>query len=634
MTTSKNPTTKSAKSTTAASTISNHNLESVACLWLDQNVNTTDDNRTTLQELRQIINHLRTFEDSNQCEQYVQQVTQEKLVLIVSGSLGRNIVPRLHSLPQFSACYVFCGNKEANEQWANKYHKVKGVFVKRSELVNMIAQDQATRNKVEDGASISVISHGSKSLQAHNAIFMWFQLFIEVLLRMHHKSTDRKELIDICKKNYNGNKKEMDIIQEFEKTYKSDNAIWWYTREACFYRIMNKALRVQDYDILFPLRFFITDIAKQLKNEHENFIRTSDTRNTIRVYRGQAIGIDELDLMKKNIDEYLSMNSFLSTSRNRSVAVDFVRMIPLSEDHQRILFEIEINPRLKTKAFANIKQMSYYQNEDEVLIMLGALFRIEKVTEDKKNRMWIANVSLASEDDYHLKETFAFMKEKIGDETNLDSLGTILYEMGEYRQAEKCYRRMLAESQCVVSDARCGIGRALLKCEEYDESFEHLHQSMTIRKEILGDDHVKVGRCHTNIGAVYWMLDDYKNALIHLQAANTIYNKTSEADHSDLSVLYNRMATTYDELGENNLALEYYNKTLQVQQANLPEEHPDIALTYNNLGCFHSDTGNNCKALEYFKKSLVISRKILPPTHAEVIRTENNIRNIEKKMQK
>jgi len=108
----------------AANQFDSSNLESVACLWLDQDVNSTEENRETLQELRQVINHLRTFNNSDQCEQYVQQITHEKVVLIVSGSLGRHIVPRLHSLTQFSACYVFCRDKEANEQWASKYHKV------------------------------------------------------------------------------------------------------------------------------------------------------------------------------------------------------------------------------------------------------------------------------------------------------------------------------------------------------------------------------------------------------------------------------------------------------------------------------------------------------------------------------
>jgi response regulator RpfG family c-di-GMP phosphodiesterase len=121
MATSKNPST-AGKGTSRPTT---SNLESFACLWLDQSVDSTQDNLTTQQELRQVINHLRTFDNSDECEQYIQQVTQEKVVLIVSGALGRQVVPRLHDLPQFSAFYVFCQDKKANEQWANKYHKVK-----------------------------------------------------------------------------------------------------------------------------------------------------------------------------------------------------------------------------------------------------------------------------------------------------------------------------------------------------------------------------------------------------------------------------------------------------------------------------------------------------------------------------
>ncbi|CAF0847660.1 unnamed protein product [Rotaria sordida] len=425
MATSKNQSSKvstSKNKTTDQSTTAN--LESFECLWVDQNVDSTQDNRDTQQELHKIINHFRTFDNSDECEEYIRKITQEKVVLIISGSLGRQVVPRLHDLPQLSACYVFCQDKKDNEQWASKYPKINGIFVERAKLVAQISKDQIARGKVEDGTSISVITSGSQSLQARNAIFMWFQLFIEVLLRMHHKSTDRKELIDICKNNYKNNYGEMKIIDEFEKNYKPENAIWWYTRQSCFYRIMNKALRDQDFDMLFALRFFITDIAKQIKNEYEKFIRTSETRNIIRVFRGQTIGNDQLELMKNNIDEFLSMNSFLSTSRDRSTALHFAWLPPLTDGIQRIVFEIEIDPRLQTKAFSDITKISYFQEENELLIMLGALFRIEKVIEDKNDRIWVARVSLASEDDFHLKETFAHMKETIGDDTDLHSLDT------------------------------------------------------------------------------------------------------------------------------------------------------------------------------------------------------------------
>ncbi len=128
MATSKTQSAKGSSSTKAIGQSATANLESFACLWLDQNVDSTQDNRDTLQELRQVINHLCTFRNSDDCEQYIREITQEKVVLIVSGSLGRQVVPRLHDLPQFSACYVFCQDEKGNKEWANKYHKVRHVI--------------------------------------------------------------------------------------------------------------------------------------------------------------------------------------------------------------------------------------------------------------------------------------------------------------------------------------------------------------------------------------------------------------------------------------------------------------------------------------------------------------------------
>ena len=412
---------------------------------------------------------------------------------------------------------------------------------------------------MEDGASISVISSGSQSLQARNAIFMWFQLFIEVLLRMHHKSTDRKELLDICKQNYKGNYQEMEIIEEFEKKYKPENAIWWYTRESCFYRMMNKALRVQDFDMLFALRFFITDIAKQLKDQYEKFIRTSDSRNMIRVYRGQIIGIDELELMKNSTGQFLSMNSFLSTSRDRSMALHFARITPEVSGTQRVIFEIDIDPRLQTKAFAEIKAVSYFQNEDEVLIMLGALFRIEKVVEDKNDRLWTVRVSLASEDDYHLKETFAYMKKMVSDDTDLDSLGKILHEMGEYEQAQKCYERMMSDLQVSTANCHVGLGKALDWQKELQLALANYDKAIEIRKKVFDLGHESVGEVYSYIAGVQWELfSDYDEALINLKKAVAIQEKTLSSDSLALARTYNNIAIVYYSTENYDLALKIF----------------------------------------------------------------------------
>ena len=105
--------------------IHDDNLETFSLYWLDAQVNTTDDNLQTQKKLRQIINHLKTFDDQNQCHQYILSLSpQDRLVLIISGRYGRQLVPQIHHLQQVSSIYVYCKDKKANEQWAKDFTKV------------------------------------------------------------------------------------------------------------------------------------------------------------------------------------------------------------------------------------------------------------------------------------------------------------------------------------------------------------------------------------------------------------------------------------------------------------------------------------------------------------------------------
>jgi len=461
---------------------------------------------------------------------------------------------------------------------------------------------------------------------------MWFQLFIEILLRMHHKLSDRKELIDICKNSYANDPEQMNNIDEFEKNYTPQMAIWWYTRDACFYRIINRALRVQDFDRLFSFRSFITDIAKQIQQEYENSIRTRDERDCIQLYRGQIISIDELELMKNNIHEFLSMNSFLSTSRDRSLAVAFARDAKKRNNMRPILFEIEIDPRSRTKAFANVEKLSYYQDEGEVLITLGALFRIDKVFKDDEDEIWIARVSLASEDDFHLKEIFDHMKGKIGEDTNLDSLGKLLLRMGENEKTRKYYRRMLDETQLAAADGHLGLGWASLRCNAYDESLKNFEESLQIRQRILGENHASVGESYSFLGEVYRKKHNYEKALIYLKKAMTIQQNTLPDDSLDLAATYDTIANMYTTTKEYDLASNYFNKALEIRQTKLLPDHPQIAAVYNNIGWLHECEEKYSKALDYYQKAREISRKTLPPTHKHVVEAETSIQRIKTKM--
>jgi hypothetical protein len=137
--------------------------------------------------------------------------------------------------------------------------------------------------------NVYTVDNEGQSSTILNGQFVSYQLLIDVLLRMKPTLTDKNELIDICKKEYENNHSELIILHEFEQTYSSEQALWWYTRESFLYKILNKALRVQNVDLLFLFRFFIRDIHHQLKKYQ--------CLSSVRVYRRQLMSIKELQVL-------------------------------------------------------------------------------------------------------------------------------------------------------------------------------------------------------------------------------------------------------------------------------------------------------------------------------------------------
>ncbi len=111
------------------------NLETYSLVWLDALANNSKENIHAQQRLRSLINHVKTFEQIDQCEQYIQSVSsQDRILLVVSGQLGEQLVPKIHELRQISTIYVYCTNKKKNEQWTKQFAKV--YFTKNSSSIH------------------------------------------------------------------------------------------------------------------------------------------------------------------------------------------------------------------------------------------------------------------------------------------------------------------------------------------------------------------------------------------------------------------------------------------------------------------------------------------------------------------
>ncbi|CAF4258248.1 unnamed protein product [Rotaria sp. Silwood2] len=129
-------------------------------IWLDANVN-DERIRETEQKFASIINHFKKFQDRAQCQKYIEERSEkDRLVMIVSGQLGKEIVPSVHNLQQVMSIYVYCMNKEINDQWACRFIKIKGVVVQLDELISRITTDHNIQKTMKEPLSTtSVIEH-------------------------------------------------------------------------------------------------------------------------------------------------------------------------------------------------------------------------------------------------------------------------------------------------------------------------------------------------------------------------------------------------------------------------------------------------------------------------------------------
>ena len=64
----------------------------------------------------------------DRCVTYVtEQCADRRVFLVASGSLGRQVVPKIDKLPQVYAIYIYCADVTANRAWADNHPKVRVV---------------------------------------------------------------------------------------------------------------------------------------------------------------------------------------------------------------------------------------------------------------------------------------------------------------------------------------------------------------------------------------------------------------------------------------------------------------------------------------------------------------------------
>ena len=605
-------------------------IQNFHLVWLDENIDeNNDDYHNSITKFRQIINTVNTFTDIDECIDFI-TTTKEMVFMIISEAFYEMVLMVTSDMSNVSSIYIFSHNKMQVETSDKKFPKMKGIFTDVKLMCEALKQTayECDHNAVSISFIKSTNTSSKKELDTLDCSFMYTQILKEILLTIDFNEVHINEFLTYCRENLDGNTSELKNVDIIKKEYRNHPPIWWYTYQSLLYSMVNRVLRLMEVDAIIKMGFFIRDLHEHITTLHaEQFLRI-DNKNSFTVYRGQGLSEADFNQLRHTHGGLLAFNNFLSTSFDRAVSNAFAESVTDKPDLIGVLFIMKIDPSILGTPFANLKDISYFKQEEEILFSMHSVFRIGEVKQLNGNpRLWQVELTLTSDNDPQLKQLTEKIQEETQGATGWLRLGQLLIKMAQFDKAEELYKILLKETtnQGEKSHLFHHLGYIKDNQGRYTEALEYYEKDLEIMKKTLPANHPNLATSYNNIGLVYKSMGEYSKALEYCEKSLEIRKKALPANHPGLATSYSNFGSLYNRMGEYSKALEYYEKSLEIDQKTLPANHPDFARSYNNIGLVYDSMGEYSKALEYYEKSIEIYQKTLPANHPDLATSYNNI---------
>ncbi|CAF0818736.1 unnamed protein product [Adineta steineri] len=609
-------------------------MQNVLLVWLDSNIDETDDDcQNTITKLRCAVNDVNRYTNGDKCLEFIQTIVDKKVCMIISGSLGQQIMPRAHNMSQVDSIFIFCGNKKLHEQWAKDWPKIKGVFTDITPLYE--ALKKAAHQCEQNAIPMSFVGTNEK-LDQLDPSFMYTQIIKEIILTIKFGQNHIQDYLNYCREAFTDSKEELINIKRLEDEYHNKTPIYWYTCDMFLYPMLNRALRLMNGDIITHMGFFIGDLHRQIEQLHKEQYAGTTAADTFTVYRSQGLSTGDFEQMTKTKGGLVSFNNFLSTRKVRNISLGFSQDAAINPDQVGVLFIMKINPAQSTTPFASITGISKFQKEEEVLFSMHSVFRIQDIKQmGENNRLYEVHLVLTTDNDPELSRLNDYIrKESFPNNEGWYRLGSVLYKMGQFDKAEDIYQVLLDQTKDDKNRAHIYSQLGSIKKDQgkYKEALTFHKQSLAICQKTLPPNHPDLAMSYNNIGIVHYNMGDYPKALSYYEKATAIRQQSFHPNHPDLAASYNNIGEVHRNTGNYAKALSFHEKSLEIKQQSLPPKHPDLASSYNNIGLVHYNTGNYSKALSYHEEALAIQQQSFSSNHPDLTSSYNIIGEVHRNM--
>ncbi|CAF0820332.1 unnamed protein product [Adineta steineri] len=624
---------------------SSGNLENFTILYIDQN------KVQDLNLLRSTVNFIRTLNDLNTLQTLLTTIIDERVIVITTLDRAQTILPELqqHKCIQF----IYLLSKEMHSpKWINNYNKIIRIYPDITSIHDHLIKTLA------DVSSRMIPMEITSKESTTDLEFTYCQLLKETILCQDDESDLKKDMLTFCRLHYTNNQEELDQIDNFEKSFIETESIQWYTRHCFLSKILSRAFRTQEIDLLFKMRYFIQSLHKQ--------IQSIANKEPITIYTILDAGQETIEKFQDNINGLVIFHSFLPATLKRPCQTN--------DKQQCLVFSI----RLASNCAANIDQLRSSDCKIDVLINLNTIFRIVSI--DKETNT--VNLESVSQDDSHFQRLTEPLRKEITQAVVILQISKLLLETNHYWECDylteliyqdksfendgtllaslaashhllgnanvmnkdnegaryqffkslRAFHLFLPPYHSMLSSSYNNIGSMFYQDDHHESAIKFHEIALQCQLKASNPDMNAVATYSSNIGAVYIDQKNYTEAIKYLKRAVIIREKMSmDGDTRPLISLFQKISSCFWHIGNAKEALDYYKKTLKLQlELPNPLPHP-LSVTYYNLSTAYARLGEYKDAVDCAEKS-VEYLKMVPEKHLELKENQAQLEIVRQKL--
>jgi tetratricopeptide (TPR) repeat protein len=325
--------------------------------------------------------------------------------------------------------------------------------------------------------------------------------------------------------------------------------------------------------------------------------------------------IDEINLLSKSLNNFLSRELLLTDKIKSSLAVELGRTYFYLGNYNQAKLQLEESRPLLDRCYnkSDLKAIHALRYLGVIYRELGEYAKAKIMLEESFNKYR-----------QYFPENYKDMA------SNAAQLGNTYRSLGDYEKAKNflekslsIYAERLPQNFLDAAWASIQLANVYRSLGKYNQAKALIEESIHIYKHYLPEDHIKMAWSQVHLANIYRNMGKYEEAKSLLQESLIVYKKYFSPSHLDIAWATIQLAKVYEGLGDYKRALCLLEESLATYKRHFKEDHKKVAWVLLQIGIIYKSLGRYEAAKDFLEKSLISYKKHYGKMHPKAARILN-----------